>query len=615
MINLYIGTKFLGHDSAAFIIDINNKEVFGMTEERLTRFKHDSLEPIDILNRYLEYKDISIDEISNIYIAHSFKEQTENKKLNLYKYEMQGLLRKYFNEKYIKEYQLKVQKYKQSNVLFKLYAKLTNKPLFLYTLKSKFLHRRVSYQEYIRYYIEKTFPYSSVKVEFFNHQLSHNIAAYYSSPYEECIGISFDGEGDFEFSSVYSFCKGDVKKLYASKALALKTDILSYGFPLKFRSSIGNFYSVFTWLLGFTPIADEGKVEALAAFGKWNNRVYDDLNSCVSINEEQVSIEINSDIAESIFKYKNLQNYLKIYTKEDIAAAVQKFLEDVVTEYVRLVINKTKVDKIVLSGGVSANVIMNLAIFEQVTKNIFIVPAMADDGTAQGAAILTLLENGYHYEDLKWLKEISMPYWGTSYEKDEILKILKKYNSLITYTELGSNWPEETAKMLVNGKIGAIFHGRMEWGPRALGNRSIIADVRNKNIHTIINKEIKNRPLFQPFCPSILAEEKDRLFRSVSLNKHMTTACRIKEQFKSLLPGAVHIDGTARAQFVEKQDNPNYYRLIKKVKELTGYGVIINTSFNKHGRTIVESIDDAVIDFIDTNMDYLVIEGILVTRK
>jgi carbamoyltransferase len=155
----------------------------------------------------------------------------------------------------------------------------------------------------------------------------------------------------------------------------------------------------------------------------------------------------------------------------------------------------------------------------------------------------------------------------------------------------------------------------MEWGPRALGNRSIIADPRPKDFREKINKEIKRRPAFQPFCPSILAEEAPRLFESYYLNKHMTCAFRMKKEFWDKLPSAIHIDGTARAQFVSREDNEKYYRLLKKVKDLTGFGIIINTSFNKHGRTIVETPHDAIIDFLDTDMDYVVIEGLLITRK
>jgi carbamoyltransferase len=206
-----------------------------------------------------------------------------------------------------------------------------------------------------------------------------------------------------------------------------------------------------------------------------------------------------------------------------------------------------------------------------------------------------------------------MPYFGTSYSPEEILAALKTETG-IKYTYLEDSWPEKAAELVAEGKVGALFHGRMEWGPRALGNRSIIADCRDPEITKKINGSIKNRPLFQPFCPSILEEERERLFEKSYPNKHMTCAFRMKQEFRDKIPASVHVDGTGRAQFVEEKDNPMYYRYLKELKRLTGYGVSINTSFNKHGRTIVETPKDGIRDFLDTNMDFVMMEGYLITR-
>ena len=173
-----------------------------------------------------------------------------------------------------------------------------------------------------------------------------------------------------------------------------------------------------------------------------------------------------------------------------MAAAVQKFLENITLPYLKLIINKIKLKNLCLSGGVTANVIMNLRIFEEVTDKLHIVPAMADDGAAQGAAILQLLDNGYNYNDLAWLKDRIMPYYGTSYGKKEILDYLHNKENLVI-EDWADQWPEKTAELVAQGKIGAIFQGKMEWGPRALGNRSIIADPRRPEFRELINKEIK----------------------------------------------------------------------------------------------------------------------------
>ena len=180
---------------------------------------------------------------------------------------------------------------------------------------------------------------------------------------------------------------------------------------------------------------------------------------------------------------------------------------------------------------------------------------------------------------------------------------------------MGDEWYVRAAESIANDKIIGVFQGRMEFGPRALGNRSILANPTNPDTRLKINSTIKNRPPFQPFCPSILEEERERLFESSFSHKHMAIAFRMKEEYWERLPSAIHIDGTARPQFVEEKDNPNYFRLLKELKELTGFGVALNTSFNLHGRTIVRKPEDAIVDFVDCKMDELYLEGFLIRRK
>jgi carbamoyltransferase len=161
-------------------------------------------------------------------------------------------------------------------------------------------------------------------------------------------------------------------------------------------------------------------------------------------------------------------------------------------------------------------------------------------------------------------------------------------------------------------KIGALVMGKAEFGPRSLGNRSIIAVTDDDQVQKFINSNIKKRPSFQPFCPSILYEEKDRLFETSYFNKHMTCAFKMKEEHIGKIPASVHVDGTARVQFVNEEVNPHFYKLLKLIKKKTGYGVLINTSYNLHGRTIVRTANDALTDFIDCNLDFLVLGNYLV---
>jgi carbamoyltransferase len=208
-----------------------------------------------------------------------------------------------------------------------------------------------------------------------------------------------------------------------------------------------------------------------------------------------------------------------------------------------------------------------------------------------------------------------MPYFGTSMHRKDVEAAIAAFEHEIEATDLGDAWPERIGELVVRHRVGGIVHGRMEWGPRALGNRSIIADPRDASIKALLNDSIKKRSSFQPFCPSIMIEEQERLFADSYQNRHMTCAFRMREEYWDALPGAIHADGTARVQFVSMEDNANYYRILRKVKEITGFGVLLNTSFNKHGRTIVETPADAITDFLDTNMPFLCIEGILITRK
>jgi len=182
-----------------------------------------------------------------------------------------------------------------------------------------------------------------------------------------------------------------------------------------------------------------------------------------------------------------------------------------------------------MAGGVVANVKMNLAIFERTPfEEIYIFPAMGDAGTAAGAAVLKAIELGY---DVSWLKDEELPYWGPEFSKKEVEEELKKWEKEIAYLDLGDNWEDIVAELIANGKIVSIFQGRMEFGPRALGNRSVLGDPRTMKTRDRINSTIKRRPWFQPFAPSVLAEEKDRLFEKAYLNKHMTMAFRVKKEY------------------------------------------------------------------------------------
>ncbi len=606
---LFIGTQFRGHDSAVCILNPETKDIFCMSTERLTRFKHDSVYPIQVIKKYIDERGLDSNKIKDVLVGNSF-EWHKDRVVPSKWFEWEMIQRRFFKSKYIKEHMQKKKDFNKLSFIKKMLLFLNSSQFFEFA--KVYIQRLITPKRLLRFeterLIKQQFKNANIQLEYYNHHLCHAISSYYSSSFDEALCITVDGYGDGAFSKVFKAKNGGFEEI--SKSSHQVVDLSGSEKIHREDGSIGGVYALFTGLLGFRPLSDEGKVEALAAYGNHNNKVFDNLMKLFSLTEKG-EIKINFDFFKRYLNIDHITTEISKMKREDVAAAVQKWLEEFMLEYVKFHVRKTGVKNICLSGGVAANVIMNLRIFEEITPNIFIVPAMTDEGSAQGAALKLMMQQD---TDINWIRDKSVPYWGTQYSKSDILKTVSKYSN-IEILDLKDNWESEVSQRIVAGEIGAIFHGRMEWGPRALGNRSILADPRNKTSIDKINNQIKRREPFQPFCPSILEEEASRLFDKWYLNKHMTCAFRMKEEFHKELPGAIHVDGTARVQFVNEIDNPSYHKIIKKVKELNGYGVILNTSFNMHGRAMVQSPDDAIRDFLDTGMDYLVLEGILIKSK
>jgi carbamoyltransferase len=611
MRQMTLGLNFFGgHDTSIFAIFDN--ECYGLSQERVTRIKHDAIFPIDAIKELIRYKEIDPHAIESLRVGVATL-AFQKRLFNEYSYEMTTALRNMLRDDqkalYIKEFVAKKEELMKSSLPGKLRRFLFNEYGRTY-LKNQIFGKKRPLDAIIRKHLTNLFPNASLDITFYEHHLTHAYSAYYASPFESALVFTFDGEGDGCFSKIYSVDKGTFKQLGESKNRFVK-NMERYDFADSGYSSVGNIYSIFTHLLGYTPNADEGKVEALAAYGNYDNQLYTQLIQAHTVDPKRVSIEIDTEALDHLFDSQNLKHIFDTLSKEDISAAVQRFTEEIICDYLHTVQSKHPHQNLILAGGVTANVIANLRIFEECFENLFIVPAMGDDGISQGAAVMKYLE--LHPEKKADYRFPQMPYYGSSYTETEIESALKE--SGLTYTYMGEDAYTKAAEAIVNGKVGALFHGRCEFGPRALGNRSIIADVRNKEIQKHINQNIKKRPLFQPFCPSILAQERERLFEKSYNNKHMTIAFKLKPEYKEEIPGAVHVDLTARVQFVSPKDNPNYHRLIEEVRAQTGYGVIINTSFNKHGRTMVLTPQDAIVDFRDTNLDFMVMEGFWVTKE
>jgi carbamoyltransferase len=604
-----VGTKYCGHDSALCLLDTDKKTVFAMSTERVTRIKHDYLDITPILDNY------KLDIVD--YVAHSYNDfedkghDGELREKMTYNKEIEKALRLIIKPNYAKD--LSLSRAEKNKLIFKsLFNNFSAVKLYYVAKYKRALVKETpeGNRKAFTNYIEKNFNKFNLKpkkIFFYDHHLCHAIPSYYLSPYNEktALALTIDGQGDGFFSKLYVF-KGleDYKLIGQSTA-----DFMGSGDRFL---SIGRLYNYFTMAMDLRPNSDEGKVEALAAFGKADNNLFHQLMSSTYIDKNNLSINFNIKKIEPFYDLVWLKEQRMKVGDENFCATVQSYLEDIIVDYLNCAYEKYPINNLCLSGGVAANIIMSLNIYERTDfKNIYVLPSMADDGLAIGSAILTALELG---EDVSWLKDSLMPYFGDSYTREEVKKVLAGYDNII-YEDLKNDWPQEAAIAVSQGKICSIFQGKMEFGPRALGNRSIIANPMLEGSRQKINSTVKRRPSYQPFCPSILEEERERLFKSSFSHKHMAIAFRMKDEFIKDLPCAVHVDGTARPQFVEERDNPNYYRYLKALKDITGYGVSLNTSFNLHGRTIVRTPEDAVVDFIDCNIDELFIEGYRVKRK
>ncbi len=610
---LIVGFKPAGHDNAAFIMDPKNNEILGISMERITRIKHDIASILTQLPQIISDHFNLRDDIK-LHFAESFDLPLSYIIHNILRYEIY----KIFDIKYVKEFD----KYFKKDVKEKYFLLLKENPVLFskIALNQIFISKlpKNTKKIFLKAYLQSKLKNKNIYYVIYDHQLCHAASAYYFSPFdknEKVIVVTMDGIGDRNcFSAVYIGHENKLKKITESYAEKVNKSLSRKVTDGTLWYSIGNLYAMFTHVLGFEINSDEGKTEALAAYAdNPKNEIYDDLMKCYII-DNNLRITPNYRKLKKYFNISYLEELKSKVGEENFAGAIQKFLEDFMVNYIRKIIEKTDIKSFCFAGGVFANVIMNLRIWEDTgVEQMYIFPAMGDDGTAAGAAILRAIELGY---DISWIKNLEMPYWGPRYSKEEVEEELKKekWKNKITYKYIGSRWPEMAAEMIADGKIVSIYQGRMEFGPRALGNRSILADPRDPKTREKINSTVKRRPWFQPFCPSVLEEERERLFEKSYKHKHMAIAFRLKKEYWDKLPSSIHIDGTARPQFVEEKDNPDYYKLIKKFKELTGYGIVVNTSFNLHGRTIVRTPEDALVDFIDCNIDALFIEGFLVKR-
>ncbi|WP_048148419.1 carbamoyltransferase family protein [Palaeococcus ferrophilus] len=440
------------------------------------------------------------------------------------------------------------------------------------------------------------------KVIFVEHHLAHSASAYYTSGWRDAIALSIDAAGDGLSSSIYVARDGEMIRMAQSTYL----------------DSLGDFYASVTELLGFKPMRHEGKVMSLAAYG----RPAYDLSSIIELNGltfenhlKVVGVEATKKLAE-LFKYplkhaKEIAMQMKRGKLEGklqrkaigIAASAQAHLEKLVEE-LGLRLNEHSLP-VAYAGGVAQNVKAN-AVLRHVfgDDNLWVFPAMDDGGLAFGAAIF--IKAQFERLDGKWRpSKLEHVYLGPEYSEEEIEGILKEEG--VEYGEV-SDVSGFVADALVEGELVGLFNGRMEYGPRALGNRSILADPRDESVKERLNVALK-RDVFQPFAPSMLWQKAGEYLEDLNgePNEFMTMSYTASEEFREAAPAVVHVDGTTRPQAVRKKVNELYYSTIEEFNKKAGIGAVLNTSFNMHGEPIVCSPADALESARKAGLDVLIL--------
>ena len=433
-------------------------------------------------------------------------------------------------------------------------------------------------------------------VEFVEHHTAHAASAYFGSGFERSLVITLDGSGD-GLSGSYYYGEG--------LSLERKGRISAF-------NSIGEFYTRVTEYLGMKPLSHEYKVMGLAPYANVERaeKFYQEkVKGLFAVQGDRI---INRSGA---YKRDYLNLFKKIFFKvrfDTISYAAQRLLEEIVSQWVDNI--RGSFDSVAAAGGVFMNVKMNYSLLQKF-ENVFVMPSSGDESTAYGAAAYVSAMRGIKPEPLGPL------YFGREFPRADIERALEKIDeSKFEIEEIGDeDIHEYVADLLTEGFIIARYFGRSEWGARALGNRSILADPRSHGVISRINRAIKKRDFWMPFAPSVLADNFEEYFevptRSRS-EKYMIIAYPTKDIARKSIPAGLHQhDLTGRPQVVFEEDNPEYYRLIKRFMEKTGVGGVLNTSFNLHGYPIVYTPDQAIFTLQNSDLDALAIGPFLIRRK
>ena len=590
-----LGISAFYHDSAACILK-DGKIIAAAQEERFTRKKHDPRYPVNAIEFVLKYANLKLSEVDQIV---------------------------FFEKPFLKFERLLETYVAFAPKGFVSFAKAM--PLWI---KEKLFQKNYLFNKLKEH--DKNYK-SDKNIFFSDHHLSHAASAFYPSPFNEAVILTADGVGEWATTTV---------AIGKDNNLEIKKEI-------HFPHSLGLLYSAFTYYTGFKVNSGEYKLMGLAPYG---NPIYEDkIKMLIDIKEDgtfrldqkyfnyATGLTMTNNLFNDLFgqKVRDPLNEKITQFHMDIAASIQKVTEEIMIKLAKSVRDEYGLKNLCLAGGVALNCVANGKILkEKIFENIWIQPAAGDAGGSLGAALALWYNENKNDRKINFNDDMNGSYLGCEFDQNEIEDELKSIGANFD-TENYEKLIDKTSDYLINEKAIGWFQGRMEFGPRALGGRSILGDPRSDKMQKNLNLKVKYRESFRPFAPSVLREDLNDWFDIDVNSPYMLLVANINSSKKinmtedqkklfgieklnikrSEIPAVTHVDYSARIQTVTKETNKRYYDLISKFKEKTGCPVIVNTSFNVRGEPIVNTPTDAFNCFMGTELDYLIIGNCILDKK
>ncbi len=591
-----LGISAFYHDSAACVL-INGKIIAAAQEERFTRIKHDSNYPHNAVEFVLNHANLKLNEVDQII---------------------------FFEKPF-----LKFERLLETYVAFAPKGFVSFSKAMPIWIKEKLFQKNLLQNKLKNH--DESYDKKKGNIYFSDHHLSHAASAFFPSPFNEAVVITADGVGEWATTTV---------AVGKNNNLEIKKEI-------HFPHSLGLLYSAFTYYTGFKVNSGEYKLMGLAPYGKPNyvNKILKiiDIKDDGTFRLDQSYFNYATGLTMTNNKFNDLFGQKPRDPKfdkltqfhMDIASSIQKVTEDIMFKLSKSVQKEYGLKNLCLAGGVALNCVANGKILkEKIFENIWVQPAAGDAGGALGAALALWHIDQNNPRVINENDDMSGSYLGPEYSEEKIKKELKRMGAEFeTLNE--DEIINRTSKDLSDGNAVGWFQGRMEFGPRALGGRSILGDPRSPSMQKNLNLKVKYRESFRPFAPSILSDDLNDWFEMESVSPYMLMVADVRKEKcipmseedeklfgieklnvkRSSVPAITHVDYSARIQTVHKNTNPKYYKLISKFKEITGCPILVNTSFNVRGEPIVNTPQDAFNCFMGTDLDKLIIGNCYLDKK